>query len=748
MRKIAIIISVCFRKVCFALLAMTFAMTSQAQTTYNFSFTTLSGSYQRNGVGNDEWNEQTVGAGQAVSGYHAPTVKYRRFTVAEIIDASGNPYWSRFDSKINAAIEAHQRFAFGVFTMYAWPEADEFFNITPTMSGTDQRTGTVRSARSAVPLAWHNGMQAGAVKNWVGESGDWVPNYNSSALINGVVTMNQHIANHLDTGSYKPTWSATPIPYKNVIQYIDIRPLGTWGEWHSYGSAPGNNVQNYPNYSTALLPDQPSTSTFPTIATFKALIDAHTAAYNPYQLVIIINAYDGMRLGNTRIPVEVGVYAMQQTTAKGFIGRRIDHAGEVTGYDDFYLQLNPNSFGGYRMDTANQYRHRLAPFVGEPPGGPVYFNGVVQGALPGQARKWKFASIGNGNYGQGNTPTGPGGDSVRLAFDLMGYHLRLTGGSAVVGSQFTVNLRWRNYGLTPTYDHYDVIYSLRNGSGTTVWSDTSDFDPYLFAAEENEQLKTDVFPLPGIAAGNYSLWVTVKDALQYMPPLQLQITGREEPSGSYFLSNISLTSSTNNRPIVDAGPNQTITLPDSDAQLNSTVSDPDGSIATILWTQTSGPNTATITTNNIDDPIVSGLIAGTYTFNMLVTDDDGDTQSDNVIITVNAAPNLAPVANAGPNLTTTLPTDSVTINGLATDDVAVSSITWTQISGPSAATIVSATNDTTKIKDLVAGVYTFRITVSDGSLTNTDDVTVTVNAAPPPPGQRRKWVWSRKPPTP
>lgn len=718
MKKLFTILSICYASL---------AVTGQ---TINFSPSVLGGFYARWGVGNDQWQEQSVASGQSVPNYPEPTVYYRRFTVPEVVNPNGTYYWTRFDSKINAAIEAHKKFAFRFFTMYAWPESDNFFNITPTMSGIDGRTGNTVSARSAVPLEWHTAMQAGSPRNWISESGDWVPNYNSSAYLTRLNALHAAVNGHLETGSYTPSWSATPIAYKDVIQYIDVSGFGTWGEWHSYASCFGNVVTTYPGYSLnpATL-DQPSTSTFPTIATMKAIIDAHKNNYPNYQLCIIINAFDAMRLPNTKIPAEVGVYAYQTRTASGkWMGRRIDHAGEDTGYDDFYLQLNTNSFGGYRLDTASNYRHRLAPFVGEPPGGPVFYNGVVQGQLPIQARKWKLASIGNGNYGQGNVPTGAGADSVRLAFSLMGYHLRITGGSAIMNtSNFTINTNWRNFGLTPTYDHWNVEYTLRNGGGTTMWTNNSAFDPYLFSPEDGQQTKTDVFARPSLPAGTYGLYVTIKDPVAYMTPLQLQINGRDG-NGSYFLGNITLGSGpTNQPPTVNAGANQSITA--SSATVTASASDPDGSISSYAWSRVSGPNTPTIVSASSASTNITGLIAGVYIFNVTVTDNNGATASDQVQITVNG--NTPPVANAGVNQNITSPTSQVTVNGSAsTDNIGITSYLWTKTAGPGTYNITSPTSVSTTITGLTtAGVYTFRLTVSDASgLTSTDDMTVTVNA--------------------
>lgn len=724
MRRIGLIILVCLA-----------SLVSTAQT-YSFSFTTLAGDYARHGAGSEVWNENS--GGQTVSGYPAPLDAYRRFTIRDFLNDDGSFNFTKFDSKLHAAMENRQRFSFGVMQQFPWGDGN--FNWLSNFSGTDQRTGLSRNGNAAYPLAWHTAMQAAGTKDWIGESGDWVPNSNNATYLSLWSGLHAGINTHLQTGSYQPSWASSPIPYKDVIGYIDIRGHGSWGEWHCYGTAPGNNYQNYPP------------GTFPTVATFKSIIDGQVNNYQDFRMVIITNALDALRLDNIGVPAEVAAYIYTRTTNKGFVGFRMDHFGDHTGdnelnddsYDDFQLQKNPSSFAGFQLDTAFDNRFRLAPFYGEPPGGPTSSFGVVQGVFPRQVRKWRVAMVGNGNFGSGNTPTGQAADSVRQGYREAGYHLRLTGGTAVVGSQFTVNLKWRNFGLTPTYDHWDVEYKLKNGAGATVWTSNSSFDPYLFLPEYGEQTKTDVYSMPSVPAGNYAMWVTVKDPTGYMTPLKLQINGRDT-DGSYFLSNITIPSgTTNNRPIVNAGANQNITLPDTDAAINATVSDPDGTIASILWTQVSGPAAATFSATNVEDITVSSLVAGVYTFSMLVTDDDGDTQTDEVVITVNEAPNIAPVAAAGNDATITLPLDSILLVGSGTDDVSVTGYSWAFFSGPAGYTIATPTNDSTWITGLVPGTYFFRLTVTDGSLTDTDDVVITVLPAVVPPGTKSRWIWSRK----
>jgi hypothetical protein len=83
-------------------------------------------------------------------------------------------------------------------------------------------------------------------------------------------------------------------------------------------------------------------------------------------------------------------------------------------------------------------------------------------------------------------------------------------------------------------------------------------------------------------------------------------------------------------PVANAGSDQTITLP-----TNSVVLDGSGSTGTITsytWTQLSGPNTGTIVTPNNVTTTVSGLIAGTYKFQLSL---NAGVSLDTVQVTVN-----------------------------------------------------------------------------------------------------------------
>jgi hypothetical protein len=206
-------------------------------------------------------------------------------------------------------------------------------------------------------------------------------------------------------------------------------------------------------------------------------------------------------------------------------------------------------------------------------------------------------------------------------------------------------------------------------------------------------------------------------------------------SGATATDNVTVivNAAVNQPPAANAGNNITLTLPTNSTTLAGSGTDADGTIAGYAWTRVSGPTTFTLVTANAATTALSNLVQGTYTFRLTVTDNNGATGTDDVTVTVNAAANQPPAANAGNNITLTLPTNSTTLTGSGTDaDGTIASYAWIRVSGPTTFTLANANAATTGLSNLVLGVYTFRLTVTDNSgATGTDDITVTVNAATP-----------------
>jgi hypothetical protein len=145
-------------------------------------------------------------------------------------------------------------------------------------------------------------------------------------------------------------------------------------------------------------------------------------------------------------------------------------------------------------------------------------------------------------------------------------------------------------------------------------------------------------------------------------------------------------------PIADAGPDRTV-IAGSLVTLDGSASrDLDGAIATFAWTQRRGQavdlRNATTSKPTFTAPSVGpGAVA--LEFALTVTDNDGLTGTDTVIININ----VAPIANAGPDKEVDESLEGlpslVTLDGSASTDPdspdgAVASYTWTQTEGPPA----------------------------------------------------------------
>ncbi len=189
----------------------------------------------------------------------------------------------------------------------------------------------------------------------------------------------------------------------------------------------------------------------------------------------------------------------------------------------------------------------------------------------------------------------------------------------------------------------------------------------------------------------------------------------------------------NQAPTANAGNNIVITLPVNFTTLNGSGTDADGTIAGYAWSRVSGPTTFTFGTAGAATTTLTGLVQGTYVLRLTVTDNSGATATDDVNVTVNAAANQLPTANAGNNIVITLPANSTTLNGSGTDpDGTIATYAWSRVSGPTTYTFGTAGAATTTLTGLVQGTYVFRLTVTDNNgATATDDVSVTVNPAPP-----------------
>lgn len=263
---------------------------------------------------------------------------------------------------------------------------------------------------------------------------------------------------------------------------------------------------------------------------------------------------------------------------------------------------------------------------------------------------------------------------------------------------------------------------VRTGSTVSLTGSATDSDgtveSYLWSVQSgpNSPILTgadsETVTAAGLIQGTYVFRLTAADDATF--------TGYDE---------VNVFVGPNLEPIANAGADQQLSLPVTSIILTGSANDTDGAIATYEWTTSSGPNEPMLSATTTETVTASGLTQGTYEFKLTATDNEGATGVD--IVRVEVLPNTEPTANAGPDVDITLPTNSVTITGSGTDTGEISQYSWATINGPSTPALTGENTPTLTATNLVEGTYVFELTVTDnGALTDTDQVSVVVKAAP------------------
>jgi hypothetical protein len=455
---------------------------SSVQTTIQFTPSQRTDDYVRPGAGAEQWHgANTVNI--PVEGVDTPRADvYYRMTWNKIETDKDVYNFAYLDSLMNGAIDRNQKFGFGVMTTFPDNIAENGMILYD-------------NGYSAYPLYFHNLMQSEVAKdfrtNGKGATtgpGAWIPNCNSQFYIARLRALNLAINNHLETGSYKG------VVYKDIINYVDLRGYGSWGEWHS-----GDIVEDVKQYPAG---------TRPTLATLKAIVDAHTQTFQNFPLVAMIAAFDANYLPLIMNPPEIADYILSASNKYGPIGWRRDQWGATDSYLSAYLENNDRIVNpGRIMD-----RWKTARIVGEPPGWAQSYNN-----LQAQVRLYHAHSFGNGNYGIAFSTSEK--NYVRAAAKDAGYRLSIVNGSFKTGiNELTVN--WTNIDRAPTLDQWKVIFEFRQGSAV-VRSHTSSFQPRSFIGTK---AVTETISGGAIPPGVYDLWVRIVPVSGYGRDLPLAIS--------------------------------------------------------------------------------------------------------------------------------------------------------------------------------------------------------------------------------
>jgi len=125
-------------------------------------------------------------------------------------------------------------------------------------------------------------------------------------------------------------------------------------------------------------------------------------------------------------------------------------------------------------------------------------------------------------------------------------------------------------------------------------------------------------------------------------------------------------------------------------------------------------------------------LSGTYYYVVKAVDSAGreSPASNEVQAVVRTSPiNTAPVANAGSDRMIRLPATATLVGTAADDGLPNGTLTYSwSVAIGTGVSVASPNSSSTQVSFSAAGKYTLRLTVSDGQLSSTDDVVVTVSA--------------------
>lgn len=642
-------------KIFLSFLLSLFAFVSIGQTTTTFS------TYNTNPAGAiydfpvNEFRGVSTWQGDCGGCYPMPTPssgtpadRYFRWPLPSIMDvnASTDTYNFNnsnsgddcFDCEFNKAIDAGGTMAIEIHFQCSYCGGHD-----PTTLPTDAAQGG-RAGHLMYPKSWHTAFQSDAVKDFTWSEGgyiQWSPNLNSSTFQAKWLSLHQNIMTHLATTWHQSAKTGQKVYYSQILRYVVVSGYGEVGEW-----------TNTPYQPSGVWPGPAGSA--PTVAGYDSMISKVCQAYPNYWVINQVATFDGQQLtGNTNIPIDVAWYALEVAhTNKGPLGIRNDGIGNGSQYILNWTTSNPKTFtvptgypgagGTWHADTAIQNRWKYAPIVGEPccpnfmnSGGGN--NDNQYSTMDALMSLMHFSEFDDGNNFDGGTLN----DATlitnwRKAASRSGYKMVLTqvvSPTAITsGTTFTITPSWSNIGLNPPYSDWSVVWELKSAPGQpAVWSDSAaasllGFLPGGPTAISKNYTKT-------IAAGTYGLYVTVKDANRYYSPMPLYITQSQNTDGSYFVRNITV-SAGSGLPVANAGPNQAITLPTASITLDGTGSA--GTITSYAWTKVSGPNTPTIVSASSATTSVTGLIQGTYVFQLALN--GGSTSTISVVVNPSIPP--------------------------------------------------------------------------------------------------------------
>ncbi len=287
------------------------------------------------------------------------------------------------------------------------------------------------------------------------------------------------------------------------------------------------------------------------------------------------------------------------------------------------------------------------------------------------------------------------------------------------------NGKWRIKGLDPNKVYVIKFWGTKSGEVRDRDIEIKRSDEGLWktysAASNTNYNNAAVFNLTAVTQMDFDIRVKTNSVFGYISVIDITYAAN--------------TSIANLPPLAKAGTDVTIQLPLDSTTLNGcTSSDPENKPLKYKWNKISGPDTYLLTADTLCSLKIKNMVAGSYAFELMVTDDSLAVSKDTVAVLVNPLPpNQPPVAKAGNDITVQLPQDSVLLNGCISTDPENRPLKykWNKLMGPDTYQLGDDTLCNLKVRNLVSGSYAFELIVTDDSLAvSKDTVAVLVNQPP------------------
>jgi uncharacterized protein YkwD len=486
--------------------------------------------------------------------------------------------------------------------------------------------------------------------------------------------------------------------------------------------------------------------------------------FRPYAAILLLAASASPALGDTQFaigePAEGAVYSgIGQISGFAVSDEKI--VSVEAFIDDFSLGLVP--YGGTRKDVANAF--------------PEY----PDSEFSGWAMKWNYALLEEGEHLLTIVVTEEDGDQLsrEVSFSVTGFKSEFISdpegvdisaattdvcgamricitGAFIEGEEVDVEMSWNKASQQFQIDKITYVggqpevnlppeawagddKTAETGSTVTLSGTAVDPDG-IIESQSWEQVSG-----PGVTLDDPFNW-----DIQFSTPdaegqIRLRLTVVDDQGASDWDDVVVTVTEPdpdpepppepNQPPSAFAGSDQTA-VQGENVVVSGNGSDTDGTIEGWNWAQVSGPLVSLVNASSPQVSFTAPASTGDVRLRLTVTDDDGATDSDDVVITVEEPapePNQPPSANAGSDQTVDQGSN-VVITGSGSDtDGTIVDWSWSQVSGP-AVTLSNATQPEVSFTAPGSpGELRLRLTViDDDGAANSDDVIVTVREAPQP----------------